>query len=453
VTETLRRTSRFRPIYFVLPLLLAFAGGVAGAAAPASATPGLIDGYVYELDGTTPIVGATVLWDDGSNPPAYVTTTTDASGYYFFTPAPGWDNESFEIVAFGGGNRLDDSASGYYETSDPASGEMPPFLLGPARRITGIARDAATGLPLEDVLVIAISETTSDPYLAVPPTGASGAFDVGVPPGDDYVVFAVEGSGDYDIQAWDHVNQSSCACIDPTPVTVPAGTGAPVTGISFDLFAFDDWIYFSVLAEDLNGDPLHPLLVHLDRRTGPTTWTLDVDTASTDTFGYADLLGEGDGDYRLRYSVGGVYKAIDSWYEPTYFSTYPLYDAGKSVELDGLTTACGCGGFTTLEVDIVFPVASSGGGGGGSTPGTPRRPSSGSNASFTVATPTPTPTPSATPTSSPSPSTSPSESPSPSATPDPTTPTSDAGFPWWIILIVILVLGIVITIIVMVRRR
>ena len=143
-----------------------------------------------------------------------MTTTTDVNGYYFFTPPPLWDNEQFEIVVFGGNDRLDWDGSQVYDSTDPTSGEMPDALLDPARRITGVVRDAGTGLPLDDVLVIANSVTTNHNYAALPPTDSTGVFSIGVPPGDDYNVFAIDGSGEYDIQIYDHRAVSICACFE-----------------------------------------------------------------------------------------------------------------------------------------------------------------------------------------------------------------------------------------------
>ena len=69
--------------------------------------------------------------------------------------------------------------------------------------------------------------------------------------------------------------------------------------------------------------------VHLDKWDG-SQW-LQVATGVTDSYGFVDLFGEGDGDYRLRYSRGGVFLAVHSWYEPG-SSPWPLFDGGKSVE-------------------------------------------------------------------------------------------------------------------------
>jgi hypothetical protein len=436
---------------------LALLGGVvAGPVAPASATAGVIDGHVYELDGTTPISGLRVLFDDGSDPPAYQYTTTDVNGYYSFTPTAGWDDEAFAIVVFGGSSHLDDGDTGYYESIDPASGEVDDFLLGPARRITGIVRDAGTGSPLENVVVIAKGQTSGDSYAALPPTDSTGVFDLGVPPGDDYAIFAADGDGDYDPQGYDHIDfsfagGSGCGCSIGDLVTVPAGTGAPITGIDFDLHAYEEWIDFSVLALMADGSTPYPgVRVYLDKwNAGTSTWD-PVESRLTDVDGFTDLLGYEDGDFRLRYKIGAAFVAVLS-YDDYIGPPFPVWEGGYAVHLENMDAGgCGCE-FTEQDVDLVFANPSSGGGSGGGGPGGSPRTGGGSSA---IADTTPTATPTPTPTSTPSPSSSPTAEPSASPTPTPQpVPTGDEGFPWWIILIIVLAIGIVVTIILVLRRR
>jgi hypothetical protein len=324
--------------------------------------------------------------------------------------------------------------------------------------ISGTVKDAeAPFSPLGGIAVSALGNNSSLPsfdWLTVdldllllfgfptPVTDGTGTYSFVVPLDDEYEVSAFDTNDIYGDQSWDHHGGCGCAF---DPIVVPDSSGSPtaVTGIDFDLKAYANWIDFYVYADDLNGDPIDQLLIHLDKWNG-STWDLDVDTQLTDDFGEADVFGLGDGDYRLRYSLAGIFKKVDSWYEPSYVS-WPLFDSGFSVELPGLlVSGCSCSGYTTLEPDLTFAVTVPSGGGGGSTPGTPRRPAGGSGATFV--TPTPTPTPSATPTSTPSPSSSPSESPSagpgPTDEPEPTVnPITDF---WWLWLLLLLILALIV---------
>lgn len=483
MTAPTRRTPRLRPIHFVLSLVLAFAGIVA-IAGPAQADVDVIKGDL--LSGPTDLTtvdvylskelsGATgQIFDTGSGA---LLTHPDGSGHFEFGPVvpPG---DYYLLV--------DDPAHQWvqhleYIVVDGATDLASLVItLDAGIRITGTVRDAEAPYPFIStagvVALAAFPDVYSDwltldisspytgsalapwwfglggsPYIGdLSPVSTSGAYSIVVPLLDEYEVAALDVTDHYGPQSWDH--RYSCGCTVDL-VEVPDASGwpylTPITGIDFDLYLYDHWIYFSVYTDNLNGDPLEDVLLHLDwRATSSDPWTLDVDTATTDEDGLADLWGLGDGDYQLRYQIGGVYRAIDSWYESSY-ATWPVTD-GKSVLLDGLMVSCGCGDYTSLYPDLTFPVTFPSSGGTPSAPGIPRRPAASNVSAFVTA--TPTPTPSATPTSSPSPSSSPSSSPSPSETPAPA-PAVDTGFPWWIILVIVLVLGIIVTIIVIVRRR
>ena len=447
----------FRVPALALVAAFALAFGVAGTPAPAHATLGLIDGVVEEVSGG-PLDNLTVLLIDESTELVVGTTTTDSSGSYSFVPPT--DLTDYLVVADGGDTYVDAISDDIdFDASFASSGEVPLLELERGRAITGIVLDAGTSTPLAGVLVAAQSVNTGDPYPVFPvPTDLTGVYSITVPLDDDYQLVALEENFDYDPQLWDHVNLTSigigCGCIIGDIVSVdnvwpPSG---PITGIDFDLLGYDDWIWFSVLALRAPGGTDYPgVLIYLDKWNTTTSAWDPVDSHVTDSDGFADLFGFGDGDYRLRYSVGGVFKAILS-YDDFGPGPFPLYDGGKNIRFFTLTTGCGCGGFSGLDVDLLFPAASTGGGGGGGGTGgtgTTSRPRTGSNA---APTPSATPTPTPTPTSSPTPSASPE--PSQSATPDPGPADgvpADFTWLWW--LIILLVLGIIITIIVMVRRR
>jgi hypothetical protein len=454
---------RFRPIPFMLALFLAFAGAVA-VVAPAQAAVDTIEGTVsgpatvsnipvylsQELNGATGLI-----FDTGAGAQ---TTVTDGSGHYEFTGVP---NGDYLVVIDAG----DDWVQGIDQVEVDGSNLTPASIaLEPGRLISGTVRDASAPFAaLAGVSVVALGDSVG-PYFDVlsfdfdapigpaPVTPSSGAYRIVVPLGDTYELTAFDNNDLYGPQTWDHRNTgSSCGCsFDPIVVGGPSGWPySAFTPTDFDLLAYADWIYFSVLSENLDGTA-KVIRVYLDKWDG-SQW-VQVANEVTDSSGFADLYGEGDGDYRLRYSRNGVFLAVDSWYLPGP-GPWPLFDGGKSVELPGLTTACACAfDFETLEVDLVFKNPSSGGGSG-----TPTRPTSSGPPTFvipttTTTTPTPSPTPTPSETATPEPTTSPTPSGSPTPAPDPE-PSADAGFPWWIILIIVLVLGIIITIVVMVRRR
>jgi hypothetical protein len=292
-----------------------------------------------------------------------------------------------------------------------------------------------------------------------------------VPPGDDYYLVAFDGSFfgagtpsgiSYDPQFWDHINFSAllytCGCaptLPVTPVTVGAAWPGPaITDIDFDLLSYSKWIYFPVEAQRLPGDPYPGLQVILDKwDAGTSSWDLGVASDVTDADGYADLFGFEAGDYRVRYTAGGVALAVVS-YDDYSGGPYPLYDGGTSVEFPTLyptSPGCGCGpsSFEVQELYLLFPAAPGGGSGG-----TPTTHPASHRTVPTVIAPTATPTPTPTPTSTPSPSSSSTAQPesTPTATPEPA-PAPDVGFPWWIILIIVLVVGVIVIAYLIFRRR
>lgn len=477
MTSTPRRTTRLRPIHVVLSLLLALAGVVA-IGGPAQATADTVEGTV-----TTPLTaGINVYLSQDLNPgsgPAFdgttPTTTTDGTGYFGFTSVADGD---YILVIDGGDDWVqsvffvnvaapaEPTYSSFFGTPTPG----PLFVdLAPGVAISGTVKDVeapyntlagitvyATGssnfFPIFDWLTMDLDYP--GPLPGAPLTGLAGTYKFVVPLDDEYELSTIDLNDNYGIQNWDHHNVGgvSCSCdlFDPIPITdIGSWPHLPLTGKDFDLLNMANWVDVGVSADDLNGDPQSGVLIHLDRKTGPATWDLDIDTELTDVDGDADVFALGDGDYRLRYSVAGVFKAVHSWSDNG-AGPWPLFDSGATVQLDGLVTSgCACAGqYSEYDIVLTFHFATS----GGSTPGTPRKPHTTFFGSFAAPTATPTPTPTPTPTSSPSPSSSPSGSPSPSETPRPIDAQPlDFTWVWW--LLVLLILGIVITIIVIIRRR
>jgi hypothetical protein len=200
--------------------------------------------------------------------------------------------------------------------------------------------------------------------------------------------------------------------------------------------------------------------VFLQYDSGGPSWH-DVADDVSDADGFVNFYVPDDGDYRLRFEVGGVEVAVVDAVDGIgcgCATSYGLDENDTKVVLGYYTKSSpGAGYFGGSDAEVTFAAAPSGGGGSGTpVPPAPRKPPR-TGTSFDIGsliTPCVTPTPSATPTSTPSPSPTQSGDPEPTPTPTPDIePSGDTGFPWWIILIIVLILGIVITVIVIVRRR
>lgn len=439
----------FRALVVAVSVALVAAASVVMLAPAAHAAPAnQIMGEVQDAGSGVTLGGLTVLLDDGVNPP--LTTSTDPGGVYVFSPPA--DLTQYVVIVIGGPDHLSDFAVVDFDDSDPSTWYVP-FQLDPGVTITGVVKDAKTGAPLDDVLVFAEGDHYAGPYfdLRGPTSGGTGVFSIQVPPGDDYVLTAGDVNSDYDIQFYDHVPAlGGCGCLDADVVRVPTSwPGTPITGIDFDLMAYDDWVYFSVLTLDASGSSVRPgVRVMLDRRTGGGTW-VQIDSATSGTGGYADLFADGAGVYRLRTTIGGKPGIIVTFDD--FGAGASLASGGRSLVFPSLSPSCGCGAFEEVDVDLALKGAS--GGGGTPAPRPPQTTSAGpvlpapATAATPTATPTPSPDPESTPTASPDPVT-PTVSPTPAPVP---TAAFDAWL-WWL-LIALLVLGILATVIIIIRRR
>ncbi|HEY4153686.1 MAG TPA: carboxypeptidase-like regulatory domain-containing protein [Pseudolysinimonas sp.] len=464
MTQQSLRSRRPRLVHLVLSVTVALAAALLGAA-PAHASASAIDGTVYDATSGSPVAGVTVIAVGPDDVPE--TDVTDALGEYSIVPAYGYGD--YDISA-----GSDDYVWSPLAIAEPsrtitfdATLGTTDFTLDRGRALTGIVRDALDGTTPLAGIVVGATNATGDTYFDreaaqfIPgaPFGATagdGLFRITVPLDDDYEVVAIDFTSDYDPQGYDHVSLSGCGC-DLDLITVGttwgAGTG-PVPNIDFDLRRYSDWTYVSVLTQRPGPIAYPGVLVHLDRYdSGTSTWTLDVDSATSDGSGYADLYGLGSGDYRLRYSISGVFKSVLVAEDPS-STPYPTSDGGKVVDLPGLTAGAGCGcGFDETDVNLTF-AAPSGGGSGGGTPTTPRKPHT---AVTTFASITPTPTPTPTPTSTPTPTASPSASDEATPSPQPTSPattTTGLDLTWlWIVLGIVAALIIAFFVIMLLRAR
>jgi hypothetical protein len=307
-----------------------------------------------------------------------------------------------------------------------------------AQTISGTVTSGGT--PLSGIAVVATPDGFF-PYFGF--TDSNGDYLIAVAFGLDYEVFTAA-FPTYIDESWD--NHHGCGCdFDP----VPSGSlgDAPVSNIDFDLLDAAVAVTFDVYTsfdDSVIGNDYADVTVHLYRRVAGV-WVV-VESSVTQAFGLALLFGPSGGDYRLRFSDGSRWLAIQDYEDNTSPGSIPLTDEcfvdfpgasdGDYFEynftLDELTGAGRCGN----------PVGSS----GGTTTkhGTAR-------AAVAFTTPTPTPTPSPTHTQRPSQRTTDEPTPTPTARPEVVDEAS--GFPWWLVAIVIALLAILGFIVFMIRRR
>jgi hypothetical protein len=457
VNSTPHRTVRFRPIHFVLSMLLAF-GGMIAFTAPAHAATDVVQGTV---SGPADLTTVTVFLSQELNAAngrvftmfgARSTGVDPVTGHFEFT---GVGNGDYYLLVTAGDHWVQD----FRDLTVDGATDLGSFAitLEPGVAITGTIRDSVTPATTLPGVSVAALGSTGD-YLQwlswdidagdAPITGSDGVFKIIVPRGETFELTVLDLNGSHLPQSWNHQLNFGCGCsLGYDPITISSGgIASPVGPYNFDLIDINDALDVSVYAMKWDGSDYENVDVVLEKLVSGV-WTL-VAHGETDSSGFIDLLAGGDGDYRLRYKVAGLAAAVTLAVEPSCGcgggGAYTLADGGRQTLLPGLLAQ------DLYEVDLTFakPSTPSSGGGGASTP--PKRPTS--TIGFPATLPTPSATPTPTPTSSPSPSSTPTDEPTASPTPDPE-PTGDTGFPWWIILIVLLVLGIIITIVVIIRRR
>ncbi|HEV7742909.1 MAG TPA: hypothetical protein VGO65_10860 [Pseudolysinimonas sp.] len=449
---------------------LAVAGVVFGAATPALAvndplTPDITVHVVDELSTAVPGVTVDVIDPQTMLPVPGATGVTDAlgdlviadvvdPGYVYWVVARG---TALVPVQYTDGTAEVEVTAGAWDAANP-------IIYSDHVTLSGTVRHANTALPYPNVWVTA-EETGGDFYPSYLPTDSTGAWSILVPRGFSFTLFAETLNDEAYPQAWYHAPidflgiGGGCGCFsaDEVDVTDPAPAGpTPAGPYDFDLWAVDTSFVVEVFAADALGGPfagIPGLSIELFKRVGGG-WTR-VDLQATNTSGLADVFASSPGDYRLYYSFGGSYFSAE--FSISFINgPLPMDPNGCYVELSTLTPHAGGAGDLVL---VLFDPGTS------HTCAAPTPPSSGGGTTivtvhhtnkatpaFVVATPTPTPTP--TPTSSPTPSSSPTHAPtaSPSPTPDPEPAAADLWWLFWLLL-VLLSLGIIITIIVIIRRR
>ncbi|MBX3193728.1 MAG: hypothetical protein KF727_01345 [Microbacteriaceae bacterium] len=469
--------------------VLALAGVGALAACVLGGTPAFAAPLVN--DPTIPDVTAHAEYDTGAAAPSVVvdvydpashtviaTGMTDMSGDVVIEDVADTGGVDYLVVARGAGAFADATALG------PLSGDLstwdivdPLVLYSDVVVLSGTVRHGETGLPFSGAWIVAESITSPDFYPDYTPTDMLGHYSFIVPRGEVYQLLAESPLDDNYPQYWDHapldvlgIGGGGCGCgygfgdeIDAT-ASAPAGT-TPAGPFDFDLRSIDDNFVIEVVAGDIDTSGFIPGIDMELRQKQPDGSWLVVDQRTTNADGMADLFANGVGDYRLHYSIAGVFYSADVAVSFSgtiggggIASPLPLGPDGCYVELGTLTpvvtppppTGSGDLLLVLFEGSHLQPCGPSA---PPSTPGPRSHPgATGAVVFSTPATPTPTPTP--TPTSTPSPSSSQSSSPSASPTPMPEPASvSDTGFPWWIVLVIVLAIGIVVTIILVLRRR
>jgi hypothetical protein len=336
------------------------------------------------------------------------------------------------------------------------------MAMPPAALITGTVTDKVTGDPIANIWVSAESESGGD-YSSEFYTGTDGTYVLRVVPGLTYSVYAEDTGSTYRAMMYDNLDPCGCTFTPVNPTLVQ-----PSTGIDFALFEGVNAVFIEGIALhdslDPGAIPFDNVRVHLYKPVSGG-WS-EVDVTSSDNSGAFELALPDFGSYRLRFEQAGLWlPVLEGFATPgSPFSLQPItgcyVDTGlvdaSSVQLlgpnvsvaffvaAGLDQTGGCGPEPT-------PSGSTPAGTSTSTTKHPHRPSSFSVAEAITPLVIPTPTPTATPKPSASPSDS--ASPTPAPTSAPTIPTS-IDLTWLIWLIgALLAIGIVVTIVVLVRRR
>ena len=428
-------------------VLLSF-GTILTVSAPAWGATGEIDGTVVGEGGSPALVGATVTVIDSGNS---VVATAVAGAGGVFTTSP-LSAGAFSLIVHADGLWIDSYLNVTLNLANPTSGSVGTVELAPGRLISGIVKDAASHQPLADAYVTAVSTTTHLSYFGVAePTKLDGLYEIVVPLDDTYEVNAIDFTGLHYAQYWDH--SPDCGCAASTLIVVPPGSGPAIDGIDFDLWPVLTTLWVSIFASQ--DDASHPggadydgLRVELWKKVAGTWKRVYHDVTAVD--GFVDVYGQGDGSYRLRFASGGTYVPVQ-YVDDLGYGPFPISSDGCYVSLG--TQAIDQVYGTVIAADLSFDTLAEPCVGGGATPGGPGTPrSSPVTTPDSASSPTPSPSemPTATPSATPTPPSSPE--PEPTTSPSPHLASADVSWLFWL-LAILLVLGVVVAIGVIVRRR
>jgi hypothetical protein len=445
--------------------VLAIGAGLFGAApAQAAVDPDVTGTVVLDVPGGTGLAGITIEVRDGDTNDLITSGVTVAGGGFTIpTVAPPTLPTSYVVIARGGDNYVDAWTPGLDPGNNPASWNVGELVLDSQSVVlSGTVRHGQNAKPYPGAFVAVESTTTLDVFPDFDGTDSHGRWKVTVPRGDVddvYQAFATSIPITSYPQYWDHapfLYILGCGCSLGNVIDATALTGAPTPPGPYD---FDLWpIDLSLLLEihtvdDIAVADLPNVDVRIFRKKG-NGW-VRVDHRVTDINGLADVFTYGAGDYRIYAFRNGHYRSMLRADEYIGGGPLPLGPGGCYVELDGVPVFTG--GFLDifeLGFDLTAPTCAAPRAPTTAAPVSTAGTGSGGAPVVTVTpSPTPTPTPSATPTSTPtaSPTAEPTASPAPTTTPAPV-PAGAFDY-WWVWLLVILALGIVISVIVILRRR
>jgi hypothetical protein len=403
------------------------------ALAPASAIDPPATGQLVNTValGSTPVTaGLTVHLYLGASPDP--DAVSDSNGDFTFSGIP---DGTYPATVYG----TPSVGSAYYLSEGfnltfASGAPLGALTMTRAQTISGTVTSG--GIPLDNIMVNADSGLHS--YSST--TDVNGDYLIPVAFGEEYAVSTY--AFPFLDESWD--DHHGCGC-EFDPVASGSLGAASVTGIDFDLIDLSVAVIFDIYTSFDNstiGNDYGGVTVHLYRKVSGS-W-VSVDSGDTDVNGLAPwLFGPSGGDYRVRFSDGTRWLAVQNYEDDTSPGSIPLVNecfvdfpgtADRdfllyNFTLDELTGAGRCGN----------PAVPSGG-------STTKHPTSRAAAVIST-TPTPTPSPSHTQ----RPRRDPREEPTPTPSPGPVLSTTFD--PWglsWIFVVLLLVAGITV---VVVRRR
>jgi hypothetical protein len=241
------------------------------------ASPATISGKVTRPDGTTPVVGATVVATDNLIPTAKFQAVTQADGTYTIKQVPSQTTYTLTVTAPGFGASIPVSYP-VPNPNDPIAGQRD-TLVQPAKayvgfdfklkpipgNITGLVRDRISQVGIANAVVTATLGSTS--FTAI--TDVNGNYTIsGLDPGDWGLVATAPGYA------------------PNVPVSVTVITNQTVTAPIIDLDRVAPGSISGLITRTSDGSPLDGVSVELKDQTGAIVGTQLTGPVQTGTGGY-----------------------------------------------------------------------------------------------------------------------------------------------------------------------